>query len=56
MFLGLQAVGYLLMGGSFKFTGSYDAAYLVFIFVDLAAAAVIVTVKPSAWSLDGAGN
>ena len=55
LFLGLQAVGYLLMGGSFEFTGSYDAAYLVFIFVDLAAAAVIVTVKPSAWSQDGAG-
>ena len=53
LFLGLQAVGYVLMGGSFKFTGSYDAAYLIFIFVDVAAAAVIITVKPSIWAQSG---
>ncbi|MCB2192295.1 MAG: MFS transporter [Deltaproteobacteria bacterium] len=50
LFLGLQAVGYLLMGGSFNLTGSYDAAYMIFIFVDMAAAATIVTVKPSVWA------
>lgn len=50
LFLGLQAVGYVMMGGAFSLTGSYDAAYLVFIFVDLAAAAAIVTVKPSIWA------
>lgn len=56
LFLGLQAVGYLMMGGSFSLTGSYDAAYLVFIFVDMAAAAVIVTVKPSIWAQPSASN
>ena len=56
LFLGLQAVGYVLMGGSFSLTGSYDAAYLVFIFVDMAAAAVIVTVKPSVWAQPSASN
>ena len=50
IFLGLQAVGYLVMGSSFSLTGSYNAAYLFFIFVDMAAAAVIVTVKTSIWA------
>ncbi|MBV1753420.1 MAG: hypothetical protein KUA39_17535, partial [Desulfarculus sp.] len=56
LFLGLQAVGYVLMGGSFSLTGSYDAAYMVFIFVDMAAAAVIVTVRPSIWAQPSASN
>ncbi|MCB2227611.1 MAG: MFS transporter [Desulfarculaceae bacterium] len=46
LFLSLQAVGYVAMGQSFRLTGSYDAAYLVFIFVDLAAAAMVFGVKP----------
>ncbi len=50
LFLGLQAVGYMMMGGSFHLTGSYDAAYTIFVFVDLAAAGAIVTVKQSVWA------
>ena len=56
LFLGLQAIGYVMMGGSFSLTGSYDAAYLVFIFVDMSAAAVIVTVNPSIWAKPSATN
>lgn len=53
LFLALQAVGYVMMGGAFSLTGSYDAAYVVFVFVDMAAAALIVTVKPSIWAQPG---
>ncbi|MBU1273856.1 MAG: MFS transporter [Proteobacteria bacterium] len=53
LFLALQAVGYVMMGGAFSLTGSYDVAYIVFVFVDMAAAALIVTVKPSIWAQPG---
>ncbi|MEW6441665.1 MAG: MFS transporter [bacterium] len=52
----LDAAGYLIMGQSFDRTGSYDLAYWVFIFLDLAAAGLILSVKrpaleAGAWDL-----
>jgi len=46
LFLSLQAIGYVVMGQSFGLTGSYDSAYLLFVFIDIAAAAMIIGVKP----------
>ncbi|MCF8033038.1 MAG: MFS transporter [Desulfarculaceae bacterium] len=47
LFLSLQAVGYVAMGQTFRLTGSYDAAYLLFVFIDLGAAAMVLGVKPT---------
>ena len=41
----LQVVGYYLMGRSFKITGSYDAAYAIFIALDLIAAALVLSIR-----------
>ncbi len=41
LFLALQGAGYLIMGQSFSLTGSYDAAFVCFIVLDLAAAWLI---------------
>lgn len=45
LFLFLNAVGYLVMGQSFDRTGSYDAAYVLFVVLGLAAAVLILSVK-----------
>jgi len=45
LFLFLNAAGYLVMGQSFDRTGSYDAAYGLFVVLDLAAAVLILSVK-----------
>ena len=45
LFLGLEGIGSLIMGQAFEWTGSYDAAYYVFIGLDLIAAAMIMAVK-----------
>ncbi len=47
LFLSLQAVGYVAMGQSFGLTGSYDSAYLLFVFIDAAAALMVLGVRPS---------
>lgn len=41
----LQLVGYFIMGASFEHTGSYDFAYMLFIILDIIAAATILTAK-----------
>lgn len=41
IFLSLQLIGYLIAGVSFDHTGSYDAAYLVFIGLDMIAAVLL---------------
>jgi MFS family permease len=41
LFVLLQVGGYMLMGRSFDRTGSYDTAYAVFVFLDLAGAALV---------------
>lgn len=45
LFLILQLSGYLVAGRSYDLTGSYDTAYLVFIALDIAAAALLATVR-----------
>lgn len=45
LFLGLEGLGSLIMGQSFEWTGSYDAAYYIFIGLDLLAAFMIMWVK-----------
>jgi len=41
----LQLVGYFIMGTSFELTGSYDAAYGIFIVLDFVAAVMILTTE-----------
>lgn len=41
MFTALQVLGYLVMGQAFAWAGSYDLAFAVFLFLDLAAAALV---------------
>ncbi len=41
VFLSLQLLGYLIAGMSFDFLGSYDAAYLIFIILDMIAALLL---------------
>lgn len=45
LLLFLNGAGYLVMGQSFDRTGSYDTAYGLFVVLDLAAAALILSVK-----------
>jgi MFS transporter, OFA family, oxalate/formate antiporter len=45
IFLCFQLLGYLIAGLSFDFTGSYDAAYGVFITLDIVAAALLFTLR-----------
>lgn len=45
LLLFLNGAGYLVMGQSFDRTGTYDAAYGLFVVLDLAAAALILSVK-----------
>jgi MFS transporter, OFA family, oxalate/formate antiporter len=45
IFLMLQLFGYIIAGMSFDRTGSYDAAYLIFITFDLFAALMLVSLK-----------
>jgi hypothetical protein len=48
MFLILEAAGYLIMGKSFALFGTYDIAYVVFLVLDLIAAALVAALrKPS---------
>jgi OFA family oxalate/formate antiporter-like MFS transporter len=42
LFIVLEVGGYLLMGQSYDRTGSYNAAYAAFVFLDLAAAGLIL--------------
>jgi MFS transporter, OFA family, oxalate/formate antiporter len=46
IFLILQLAGYLIAGQSHDRTGSYDHAYMIYIGLDLAAAAMLATLKP----------
>jgi MFS transporter, OFA family, oxalate/formate antiporter len=46
IFLILQLAGYLIAGQSHDRTGSYDLAYMIFIGLDLLAAALLATLKP----------
>lgn len=46
IFLILQLAGYLIAGQSHDRTGSYDLAYMIYIGLDLAAAAMLATLKP----------
>jgi cyanate permease len=41
----LDAAGYLVMGQSFDRTGSYDPAYVMFIFLNIVAAGLMFSVK-----------
>ncbi len=43
----LQLIGYFITGLSYDRTGSYDTAYVIFIVLDLIAAALILTTKKS---------
>jgi MFS family permease len=45
VFLVLQLLGYIIAGMSFDRTGSYDAAYMVFIVFDLCAALLLITLR-----------
>lgn len=45
LFLAIEGLGSLVMGHAFEWTGSYDAAYYVFIGLDLIAAVMITRVK-----------
>ncbi len=45
MVVGIDCIGYPIMGMSFDLTGSYDSAYLVFIALDVIAAVVIGSLK-----------
>ena len=56
LFLALQALGYLMMGQAFRLTGSYDMAYLAFVFIDLAAAAMIWGARPLSQPAEGAAS
>ncbi|MBA4366363.1 MAG: hypothetical protein C0403_01845, partial [Desulfobacterium sp.] len=46
IFLILQLAGYLIAGQSHDRTGSYDHAYMIYIGLDLLAAALLATLKP----------
>lgn len=53
----LQLVGYFIMGQSVERTGSYDKAYISFIFFNLIAAAIVLTLKKQKFpDLAGSGN
>ncbi len=43
--IGIECIGYLIMGMSFDLTGSYDSAYAIFIVLNLAAAVLIAMLK-----------
>jgi MFS family permease len=45
IFLSFQLIGYLVAGMSFDFTGSYDAAYLIYIILDIIAALLLLSIK-----------
>lgn len=46
LFLIFQMAGYLISGLSFDYTGSYDAAYLIYIGLDILAFILLMRVKP----------
>lgn len=43
--MGINVTGYLVMGKSYDMTGSYNAAYITFIFIDLIAVFLVLTIK-----------
>jgi OFA family oxalate/formate antiporter-like MFS transporter len=43
--VGIDSVGYLIMGRSYDLTGSYDMAYIAFIILNLIAALLIVSLR-----------
>ncbi len=43
--VGINFIGYPIMGWSFDITGSYDAAYLIFAALNLASMALVMTLK-----------
>ncbi len=45
LFLMFQLMGYLIAGRSYDITGSYDSAYMIYILLDLVAAALIISIK-----------
>lgn len=45
--VGINFVGYPIMGGSFHLTGSYDAAYVIFIIFNVCAVCLIALLKKS---------
>jgi len=52
LFLLLQITGYAIAGQSFDRTGSYDSAYMVFIFLDLVAAFLVILIRKPKLDLD----
>lgn len=54
LFLALQGLGYLVMGQSFSRTGSYDAAFVCFIALDVLAC--LLALRLPARGLDGGGG
>lgn len=51
LFMALEALGFILMGLSFDFTGSYNAAFISYIFTCLIAAGLVFSVRRSKFSL-----
>jgi OFA family oxalate/formate antiporter-like MFS transporter len=51
LFMALEALGFILMGLSFDFTGSYNAAFISYIFTCLIAAGLVFSVKRPKFSL-----
>jgi len=45
LFMALEALGFIIMGFSFDFTGSYNAALIIYIFTCLIAAGLVFSVK-----------
>ena len=43
--VGINCIGYPIMGGSFHMTGSYDAAYGIFIIFNICAVCLIALLK-----------
>jgi OFA family oxalate/formate antiporter-like MFS transporter len=52
IFLAFQISGYMLMGLSFDYTGSYNTAYTCFIFTSLLAAGLIFSIKGPVYKKD----